>query len=171
MSTVTKTTRPPITISIPEAAAKSEAKPEAATRTKPDLSGAARQADIAELNRRVTDRLAKLPREFAAQTAKSQAEANARIDKLEAQLETLGSTLDGLEGALRIELAPYLGTAVAEAVKESAPQHARRKGGALAIVGLLVGLGLGAGLHGPILDHAATAKTLILSQVASVQGH
>jgi hypothetical protein len=172
MSTVTKTTRPPITISIPEARTTEQSGPDTQdmSRQKPDLSGAARQADIAELNRRISERLAKLPKEFATQSAKSQAEANARIDKLETQLDRLGTTLEGLEGALRIELAPYLGTTVAEAMKDHAPRSVRRGRGGIAILFLMLGVALGAGFHGPLLGQASAATDLILSHLPGMNG-
>ena len=172
MSTVTKTTRPPITISIPEARPSEPSGPDTlgTPRQKPDLSGAARQADIAELNRRISERLAKLPKEFATQAAKSQAEANARLGKLEERLDQLGTTLDGLEGALRIELAPYLGTTVAEAMKDHAPRYARRRRGGIAILFLILGLALGAGFHGPLLGQASAATDLILSHLPDMNG-
>lgn len=172
MSTASQPRQPRINLTAEtsvEAVPEAEEKPAAAQPSNQGLAGFARQGDIVELHKRIGEKFARLPQEIATQIAAPQAAASARMDKIEARLDTLSTSLDGLEGALRIELAPYLSMAVAEAVRAQAPQHRRRSALWLPMA-LLVGLVGGAVFHAPLARYAAEAEAALSPYLVAVTG-
>ncbi|MBK0326690.1 hypothetical protein I5535_05215 [Rhodobacteraceae bacterium F11138] len=102
------------------------------------LGGYARQGDIVELHQRIGEKFEKLPLELGASD-------EARAAEQRAGFENLQSTLNSLEGALRIELAPLLQKSITESLQTA--QTKRRsgwKGIVLVLAALCVGTAIGA---------------------------
>lgn len=115
------------------------------------LGGYARQGDIVELHKRIGEKFSKLPDELGSAMELS---SGTRLDALDRRIGTLEQSLNGLEGALRIELAPFLGDIIETAVKRHAPSRPRRGRALMAIALLCAGLTAGVILHAPISDAA-----------------
>ncbi len=102
------------------------------------MAGFARQGDIVELHKRIGEKFEQLPRELGAAN-------QARASELRAEVETLQASLNSLEGALRIELAPMLQKSITETLQKTQP---RGRGGAVAwlwaAAALCAGIGIGA---------------------------
>lgn len=132
------------------------------------MSGYARQGDILELYNRLADQLEKIekisPAADAAQAAQvaqaSGAEQSAALRaELQGRLKEIETTLSGLEGALRIELAPFLEKAVQEAVKAGQPPQRRRWASSLVFgLTLAAGLVLGVVFYDAILSFVSQAQ-------------
>ena len=115
------------------------------------LGGYARQGDIVELHKRIGEKFSRLPEELGTAMELS---SGTRLDALDRRIGALEESLNGLEGALRIELAPFLGDTVEAAVKRHAPPGPRRGRALMAIALLCAGLTAGVILHAPISDAA-----------------
>lgn len=126
------------------------------------LSGYARQGDLVELYNRLLERLepaqaegAETPSEEGASVPQA---THQELDRLLERMHSVEEGVTGLEGALRIELAPFLGQVVQEAIAETRPQT--RTGwttGLCALVALGAGLTAGAVFSDTLLGVAAQA--------------
>lgn len=152
MKTASQTIQPQVNLSISDKAPGPQPSEMPAPQPTPVAAGVARQSDLVELNRRISEKLAKLPQAVLAQGASARSEAMARIDTLESRIDSLGKTLDGLEGALRIELAPFLSAAVTEAVREQTPKRLRHNRFGLGLAALVVGVAAGVIFHDQFLE-------------------
>lgn len=118
------------------------------------LGGFARQGDIVELHKRIGEKFGKLPSELN-ELLDGRDDPTPRIEAVEVRLGRIETTLDSLEGALRIELAPALG----DALRASLPQPPRRRRGTLvtALICGVIGLLAGSLWHGPLTSAAETS--------------
>ncbi len=116
------------------------------------LGGFARQGDIVELHKRIGEKFEKLPLELSSSD-------QARAAELRAEVESLQTALNSLEGALRIELAPMLQKTIADSLQSARTD--RRGGwkiGFAVLAALCVGAGLGAAYQDAILAAAAQGQ-------------
>lgn len=114
------------------------------------MDGFSRQGDVLELHKRMSERFDRLPKQLAEAGTGDLAALSARLDTLE-------TSLNGLEGALRIELAPYLCTALEDLLAGRTEAPARRRWPWLAgvVLAAVAGLAIGVALHGAILTLAS----------------
>ncbi|MFC4671997.1 hypothetical protein ACFO5X_25845 [Seohaeicola nanhaiensis] len=171
MNTQTQTTQPRIKLSVSEAErpATEAARPDPAAQPQ-GLSGFARQGDLVELHRRIGEKFAKLPQELAEQIREPPVAVTGGLKQIDTRLEALAASLDGLEGALRIELAPYLGKAVSAAVRESAGRRPGRWRGLWLGLGLIGGVAIGTVWHAAIERQAAGVQARVSPYLASFTG-
>lgn len=128
------------------------------------MSGYARQGDILELYNRLAEQLDKLP--ASAETGTDDKERAREAEQIAAlrrelreRLKGVETSLAGLEGALRIELAPFLEKAVREATQTGQPQRRRGwKTGMTVLLALAAGVVLGAVYCESILSIASLAQ-------------
>ncbi|SES39035.1 hypothetical protein SAMN04490244_1154 [Tranquillimonas rosea] len=119
------------------------------------LSGFARQGDIVELHKRVGEMFDRLPARMGETLEAREAAAAARLEAME-------GAVNGLEGAVRIELGPMVRDAVAEALAAERRPARRRLGAALTVLAALaLGVALGSAMPERIALGAAEARALI----------
>lgn len=119
------------------------------------LSGYARKGDVVELHKRIGEKFEKLPSELSELGVSHREDMITRINSIE-------SSLNSLEAALRIELPPLLTQTVGDAVRDSMP----KTGSNLlrffwAAILASAGVSLGVWFHQPLLDLAAQLSTYL----------
>lgn len=126
------------------------------------MSGFARQGDLVELHKRIAEKFTALPKEFSVQTGQSHKALETQLEAVDGGLGKIETSLNGLEAALRIELAPALSAVITETLAAQAP---RPKGGLRRMVGLVVivgtSLALGAYFHAELTQGFAQAQTAL----------
>lgn len=121
------------------------------------LGGFARQGDIVELHKRIGEKFERLPEEL-------QALNDTAGDDRQAEFEELQASLNSLEGALRIELAPMLQQAITETLQNADPVRGSvRKTLFWVILALVAGTGIGVAFQETILGLLSQAGSLLLA--------
>lgn len=108
------------------------------------MSGFARQGDLVELHKRIAEKFGTLPKEFSAHTDQAHKAIQSRLETLEGGLGKVETSLNGLEAALRIELAPALSAVITQTLAEQTPKPRgglRRGVGFLLIAGASLAVG------------------------------
>lgn len=119
------------------------------------LGGFARQGDIVELHKRIGEKFERLPSELSVLEAAS-------LEKMQTQLDEIETSLNGLEGALRIELAPFLGQIVKDAASATQPRATGRWTARLGVLAMLfAAVAAGAIYSDDILTYAAQARATL----------
>ena len=115
------------------------------------MSGYARQGDIIELHKRIGERFESLP-------ARMHDLDKSNHDSILARVDQLNGTLNSLEAAVRIELAPLLSDVIAQAVA-GGTRRPRRLATLLALVcALVAGMAVGVLFQEPLADWSAQAQ-------------
>ena len=108
------------------------------------MTGYARQGDVIELHKRISDRFDKLPAALAEQAAGTP-------DSTAEQMQAIEGALNSLEGALRIELAPFLTKAVREEISRTEKPRSLMRTTGLVVLALGAGIAVGTLWNGEIL--------------------
>jgi len=108
------------------------------------MSGFARQGDIVELHKRIGEKFALLPEEVGKQFADAIKSTNDATAALQADIASVAKDLNGLEGAVRIELAPLIEEMVRNSVNAATLSRSRFPLVLGVLISLLVGTVAGA---------------------------
>lgn len=122
----------------------------------------AQRRDLGELHRRTVEMFNTLKDDVIASRT---AETSAQGEKLAVRLEQVSKSVDSIDGAIRIELAPMIQSMIREVVQDSLPvAKAKSRRGLWLVAGLIFGIVIGT----VFAAHLTLAANFAVSEVTAV---